>query len=153
MKTNARETILGWNLEMVKRFLVNRWGFSESEADNLIVEYRRFMILSVENPEEIIPVSDKVDEVWHAHLLFTEDYPVFCQAIVGEYLHHRVPGDENERLALAGAYGNTLELYRQNFGQADRDAWGESAQICWCETITRTQKRNRAMPVNEVLVS
>jgi len=134
---NPRETILGWDLSQVRRFLVNRWSYTEEMADKLLLEYRRFMILSVEHPEETIPVSDQVDEVWHAHLLFTEDYPAFCHAVCGEYLHHRVPKDEKERLALGAAYSNTISLYQKTFGSVDRQAWGESAQICWCETNDR----------------
>ena len=88
MTQSPREVIMSWDLTQVLRFLINRWKYEQRQAELLLIEYRRFMIMSVENQEETIPVSDVVDEVWHAHLLFTEDYGAFCQAVVGEYLHH-----------------------------------------------------------------
>jgi|GEM_PF-2999871 len=30
-----------------------------------------------------------VDAIWHAHILFTEDYMKFCDQYFGYYLHHR----------------------------------------------------------------
>jgi len=75
------------------------------------------------------------------HILFTEDYAAFCDATAGSYLHHRVPENEEARIALGKEYKNTLRIYEENFGTADKSAWGESAQICWCETLTRTKER------------
>ena len=147
MNAQVRETVFGWNLDQVKRFLVNRWKYIESEADKLILEYRRFMILTLEHQDQVVPVSDAVDEVWHAHLLFTEDYPKFCQAVAGEYLHHRVPADEKERLALASSYSNTKALYQEAFGNLDPSVWGQQDQICWCETITEDRSRKRLLVV------
>jgi hypothetical protein len=30
-----------------------------------------------------------MDDFWHAHILFTQDYAAMCQAVAGQFLHHR----------------------------------------------------------------
>jgi hypothetical protein len=32
--------------------------------------------------------SDEVDEIWHEMIMFTRDYQNFCQAFVGQMIHH-----------------------------------------------------------------
>ena len=36
-----------------------------------------------------VPVDRRVDEFWHAHILFTQDYAAMCKAVAGQFLHHR----------------------------------------------------------------
>ena len=33
--------------------------------------------------------SRVVDQVWHAHILFTQEYTEFCNRIIGTYVHHQ----------------------------------------------------------------
>ncbi|QLH43881.1 MAG: hypothetical protein HWD59_15100 [Coxiellaceae bacterium] len=32
--------------------------------------------------------SRDIDEIWHAHILHTQDYTEFCEKLFGFYLHH-----------------------------------------------------------------
>lgn len=58
-----------------------------------IEQYRRFLIMAMLFPDdEIMPISEDMDHVWHAHILHTTQYEEDCQMLFGEFLHHE-PAD------------------------------------------------------------
>ena len=66
----------------------NRW--SESYADEVIDEYRRFAYLAMTAGHEVTP-SDQVDQAWHLHLTYTRDYwQRFCAEVLGGPLHESI---------------------------------------------------------------
>lgn len=79
-----------------------------------ITEYRRFIYLCMVAPGEMVP-SQKVDEVWHAHLILTEDYwERFCPDVLGRKLHH-IPGSVG--FLESDDYAKTLMRYQREFGK------------------------------------
>jgi len=102
-------------------------GCSEVELDLMESEYRRFLALRMAHPEaEIVPCK-LVDEVWHRHILDTRAYSADCDRIFGTFMHHfpyfGLRG-EADALALERAYDETLELYREAFGEpCDGSTW------------------------------
>ncbi len=105
--------------------LAEKMGWTEDFALQAIEEYRRFLFMARISPTEVTP-SQLVDEVWHFHLQYTEDYWVrLCDEVLGAPIHHN-PGDgsgsDEERHALQ--YGYTLELYAHAFGEdAPEEIW------------------------------
>ncbi|MGU3588341.1 glycine-rich domain-containing protein [Methylobacterium brachiatum] len=98
-------------------------GHAASEA---ILEYLRFAYLAWASPTGSTP-SKAVDEVWHAHLLFTRSYESFCLDTRGHHLHHE-PGDgETDEARFRDAYRNTLDLYRAEFGEPPGRWWPRPA--------------------------
>ncbi|MGU3560554.1 glycine-rich domain-containing protein [Methylobacterium radiotolerans] len=94
-------------------------GHAVSEA---ILEYLRFAYLAWTSPVGSTP-SRAVDEVWHAHLLFTRSYETFCQETRGHLLHHE-PGDgETDEARFREAYLATLDRYRAEFGEPPIRWW------------------------------
>ena len=67
-----------------------------------------------------------VDEIWHQHILDTAAYRRDCEAIFGRFLDHypyfgmRERGQAQE---LTDAYAETLDLYREAFGEPPPDTW------------------------------
>lgn len=55
--------------------------------------YRKFLARSKVTSGPHQPMSD-VDEVWHAHILFTKQYAADCMTYFGHYFHHE-PDDAN----------------------------------------------------------
>lgn len=100
---------------------------TEAQLDLMEGEYRRFLALRMAHPEaEIVPCRS-VDEMWHRHILDTRAYAADCDRIFGSFVHHfpyfGLRG-EADALALESAYDNTLELYRDAFGEpADGTTW------------------------------
>jgi len=148
---SVRDAIMEWNLDKVREYLINRKKVAVDLVDRLILEYRRFMILTVENPGQLVPIAGPVDDVWHTHILYTENYCAFGQAVVGGYIHHLPTANDNEAQRLTDAYHtNTFNLYRENFGEIDRSVWGENFQVCLCNGISRTDKSKPESIVNDV---
>lgn len=136
-----REVVYGWDLSRVRQYLINKKGLDPLHVDRCIVEYRRFVILTVENPKEKVPIAGPVDEVWHTHILFTENYCAFGQAVAGGYIHHLPTVNEEEVNALSGFFeSNTIRLYMDSFDEIDRTLWGENSQVCLCRGIDSPTK-------------
>src|SRR3954449_882025 len=51
-------------------------------------EYRRFLTLAKFQPELRAVPSRLVDELWHRHILNTEQYARDCHEYFGFFLHH-----------------------------------------------------------------
>lgn len=62
----------------------NNWG--PGKTREVIKDYREFLIKCLSGEQR--PSAD-VDKVWHAHILFTEDYFVRWSKILGKTIHHR----------------------------------------------------------------
>jgi hypothetical protein len=131
--SNRRRAVETWDLSRVREYLINRGHMESARADMLIREYRRFMMLLVDHPGEMIPIAGPVDEVWHTHVLFTREYHTFCMATMGEYIHHAPTISDEEANRLLGSYkDNTLRLYRETFGPIDHTIWSENNAVCGC---------------------
>lgn len=110
-------------------------GWKLSQALAIAEEYRRFLQLCVENPDEPIVPAAAVDDFWHLHILDTQKYAEDCQQALGYFLHHfpyfGMRGAEDaENLQLA--WQRTLELYEHRFGAADSEIWSGSHRCPNC---------------------
>lgn len=124
--------LMGWDLEEIRKFLLDEAIIEPDKIDQIEIEYKRFMILTISYPDQIIPTSKEVDKMWHAHIIFTEDYFAFCDEVNdGKYIHHKRNVDELSKDLSAYYKENTLNLYQKLFGNVDQHFWAENAQICW----------------------
>ena len=75
----------------------NDWSIQH--ARHCIDEYRRFLYLAATAGHSVTP-SDAVDQVWHQHLVYTENYWVdLCQEVLPSPLHHGpTKGGSQERV-------------------------------------------------------
>ena len=114
--TNARLTT-ALNDRVFIRKLARENGWSTRFTYLAIQEYRRFLFLAMEAGHPVSP-SDVVDQVWHLHILHTQDYwEVFCPEILGFPFHHQPNrGGEAEQNKLRDWYSGTLESYERLFG-------------------------------------
>jgi hypothetical protein len=64
--------------------------------------------------------SEDVDEVWHLHLVYTQNYwEEFCPNALRRLLHHGpTKGGSEEAEKYLAAYKYTLELYEYEFGES-----------------------------------
>ena len=83
-------------------------------------QYRRFLWLTKKyGQEHHLTPSKEVDEVWHNHILFTEQYSEDCDALFGRYFHHRpsnAPEFLTDQLAPLTPFSKTQELHKAEFG-------------------------------------
>jgi len=94
----------------------NRW--SVAYTHRVILEYKRFCFLAVVAGHPVSP-SESVDEAWHLHLMYTEDYwKRFCKEALERPLHHQpTKGGATETGKFDDWYRNTLSSYRKFFQQ------------------------------------
>ncbi len=115
--------------ELFIRKLARQNGWSRSFAERSIQEYRRFLFLAAESGHSVSP-PDAVDQVWHLHLTYTHAYwKVFCPEVLGQALHHWPrQGGKTEAAKFHDWYEQTLESYRQWFGNEPTDVWPDAGR-------------------------
>lgn len=101
-------------------------GCSTEQLDAMESEYRKFLALRLMYPDADIVPCKLVDEMWHRHILDTAAYREDCDAIFGRFLDHfpyfGMRGEDDAQ-ALHDAYRDTLERYREAFGEPPTDTW------------------------------
>ncbi len=119
----ARQHIYSIDLAPVLERLVKVDGWRRREAVKAIEQYRNYLFLRTKYPTEKLPPSYEVDEVWHAHILHTNEYRKFCNAafpeLEGGYLDHypQLPDASSTTDAdMDKHYEKTQNLYKQEFG-------------------------------------
>ncbi len=101
----------------------NAW--SQSFAERVIIEYKRFLVLCVEAGHPVTP-SDEVDQAWHLHLCYTQSYWVdLCEQTIGRPIHHGpTRGGSEEQAKYRDWYLKTLASYERIFGEPPpQDIW------------------------------
>ena len=111
-------------------------GWSLGFACRVADEYRKFLVLCFENPDDPIVPSSFVDDFWHLHILDTQKYMEDCHQYLGYMLHHfpyfGMRSEEDAR-NLRRAWENTLALYEAAFGKAaPSDLWPKSKRCPNC---------------------
>jgi hypothetical protein len=74
-------------MNFTARLQREQFGWSRPFADRVTREYIRFLILAAISDRQVTP-SEAVDQAWHLHIVYTESYHEWCEALFGRYLHH-----------------------------------------------------------------
>ncbi|MRW85574.1 hypothetical protein GJ698_15940 [Pseudoduganella sp. FT26W] len=95
-------------------------GWTLERANAVEFEYRRFLQLMKQYPDEQTAPLVDVDTFWHYHILDTMKYHADCDAVFGHYLHHfpyiGLRGEDDEAAHLR--VGQRMrELYEATFGE------------------------------------
>ena len=92
----------------------NAW--TQEQADNAILEYKKFIYLCAISPLELTP-SDEIEQVWQMHLIFTRDYwGPFSRTVRKEIHHGPTRGGIEENAPFLSSYSDTRKLYEREFG-------------------------------------
>ena len=86
-----------------KRLKKEKKDWSNEKLDKVVAEYKKWLMLKKAFPDAPFPMlSDTVDAVWHAHILYTREYHRECHQFFGEYLHHSPYGRLEDNLQKLG---------------------------------------------------
>ena len=107
------QTISEFSIPFGVEYLKYKHGWIPAFATRALEEYRRFAFLALASSSMITP-SECIDEVWHLHILHTNNYEQFAKAC-GTKLQH-IPGMPNEKERFEPHYDRTHELYFLVFG-------------------------------------
>ena len=105
--------------EVVDRVADENPTWDTERLTTAVDQYKRWMYLCAIKPPGLSlgmggsPGSKDVDEVWHAHLMFTRKYEKDCMVLCGKFLHHQpaTKGNPGEK----GSFRNTMDLYESTF--------------------------------------
>ncbi len=106
----------------------NNWSLSFT--NKAIAEYRKFIYLCCISPTGASP-SETIDEVWHLHLTYTDNYwNKFCKETLNKEIHHYPSkGGVTESEKHVNWYAATLELYESIFEmKPPQDIWPAEPQ-------------------------
>jgi hypothetical protein len=109
----------------ISRRLAEENDWSLEYARRVIDEYKKFVYLAMTAGHKVTP-SDEVDQVWHLHMIYTEEYwDNFCANILQKKLHHGpTKGGEQENTKYDHWYTKTKESYLRIFGtEPPADIW------------------------------
>lgn len=125
------------DFSMLRRKLVEEYGWTAEHAAEVEELYRKFLALNAAYPDRKICPTGPIDEFWHAHILDTRAYAADCELVFGGFLHHfpyfgmRGPED---RKNLEEAFESSRELFIRHFGVdpciGETEARGCSPQRC-----------------------
>ncbi|MDP2829543.1 MAG: hypothetical protein Q8O37_13155 [Sulfuricellaceae bacterium] len=111
------------------------YGWSLEFTRQVTNEYKRYLILCLENPDFPMVPSTFVDEFWHFHILDTQKYAEDCNHVFGYFLHHfpyfGMRGKEDEE-NLKKAWTESCVLYEKRFGSIDKVLWPASKRCPNC---------------------
>jgi hypothetical protein len=141
MSSNHKfEEILALDLQHIKIKLMHAEsgeGWSQRKADAVEMQYKRFLCLMKEYPDQQMAPLVDVDTFWHYHILDTMKYAADCETVFGYFLHHYPylgMGDESDEAARELGAGLMAELYEQTFGdsyiEAARSMSQAAAEFC-----------------------
>lgn len=109
------------SLDNIRNKLVTRIGWTPADAEKIVELYRNYLFLKKKyGKTHKLPPSEEMDDVWHHHILDTENYKRDCEIIFGEYLHHYPYfgiDDKSNMDDLNGAFEETQALHKKEFGK------------------------------------
>ena len=117
-----------WDISEVKKYLLAKGVYTAGEIDDIELEYKRFLALAITNRGTPVPISEKVDPMWHTHIMFTHNYMDMSMKVNGAYIHHIPAADDDLEMLTEPFEKNTLSLYRAAFGEPDPKYW--NARCC-----------------------
>ncbi len=121
---DVRAYIEAINLEPIKERLTLPYAeggraWEKERADYYEPMYRTWLFLRRKYEHELMPPHAEMDELWHGHILDTNQYMVDCNRIFGYYFHH-FPyfgvRDAADAEHLTDAWANTQRRYLEETG-------------------------------------
>ena len=140
LKTNLHDAFLPFlelDLdEVAQRVAKEQPSWDDARLDTAVLEYRRWLYLCKIAPkgEGLGMCSADVDEIWHAHILFTHQYATDCRRLIGHFLHHAPTSEEEKAKGDDTASRSTRELYLTTFKVRSPTWFGGGGEDCTGET-------------------
>lgn len=126
---------------VVERLVNDRVVGSAAAGERLFTEIKRYLVLNVLHPEVVVGMySARVDEAWHAFLLYTREYADFCDRYLGRFLGHTPrnapsadggPGGPVEHGPVRAhlSFAEFAATYEQAFDEPLPDVWFDARGV------------------------
>lgn len=98
------------------RYPLPRWN--REDAMRCLQRYKNFLWLQKKYDGDIYLVPSKeIDEMWHNHILYTQNYVNDCKHIFGYYFHHKPAAPDENPQQLVDDYLQTKAAYFAEFNE------------------------------------
>lgn len=112
-----------WDLAHVRARVCEQRGWESPYSIDVESEYKKFLSLAIVSPDKRFGMAGDVDEIWHQHILDTEDYARMCNDVVGSFVHH-CPNRVDAGPQTPCPYENeTLPSLRRLYGRELSPVW------------------------------
>lgn len=125
---------------VVERLVNDRVVDSSARAEQLFTEVKRYLVMSAATTDATVGMcSARVDEAWHAFILYTHQYANYCRRYFGRYVGHapkNAPtqtGDGRVRAELG--FPEFCGRYEELFDELLPDLWYDSRNIVVAQRI------------------
>lgn len=108
---------------MVRHLKAEFQGIGAEALSLRIEEFVKFLILSTKIGRGKLPVSQEIDDLWHAYIIETQEYASLCERI-GAFIHHTSldnTADDLDSTALRDFHLLFIVGYVANFGPFSSD--------------------------------
>jgi hypothetical protein len=102
------------DLKAIMTYVQREHGMSDETTARAEDLYRKFLTLHHKYPGIDFTPSRLIDHVWHAHILWTEQYKNDCDLLFGEFMNHNPIRHLPERLEKSRE--NTQVYFEKTFG-------------------------------------
>ncbi|MGC4983950.1 glycine-rich domain-containing protein [Streptomyces sp. DT193] len=118
---------------LVRRITTEHPEIGAETARRIVGQTAAFVAASGQHPSQSLAPSALVDYGWHAFILHTVDYAVFCERVVGRFVHH-VPTEDGEDSAdeAQETRQRTLGAITSAGFSIDPDLWPDMAECTQC---------------------
>ncbi len=114
---------------VVERLVKDRVVDTEADGQRLFGEVKKYLVLSEANRDVVVGMySVRVDEAWHAFILYTAEYSQFCKTFFGRFIAHAPKNapcsdehDHQHRRELT--FAEFRSRYEALFGEPLPDPW------------------------------
>lgn len=122
-------------IRIVKERVMHEHRISETEWENRWFEFKRFLLLTTLN-ENVPMYSREVDEIWHEMLMFTREYEMFSQKLIGRTLHH-APNISGEGFNQEQrAWFDTIYILLFQYTPYCHESWGQFFKYPLAKEVT-----------------
>lgn len=98
---------------------------NDTDREAMIFALKQYYAIAMLDPANGHAISDLLDPLWHAHMLFSQEYEQFCITVIGEYMHHTplLKNDIAMRAKVRSLYDYTLQRLHECFNGVDEAMW------------------------------
>jgi hypothetical protein len=118
---------------LTRRVITAHPELNKGTARRIVGQAAAFVAASGQRRGAPLVPSELVDYGWHAFILHTVDYAVFCERNVGRFVHH-VPTDEDEQVPGGArlARERTMAAIDAAGFTVDAELWHSAADCNQC---------------------
>ena len=120
---------------VIERLVNDRIVDPAARAEQLFTEVKKYLVMSHVNRDVVVGMcSARVDEAWHAFILYTDEYANYCKKYFGRYVGHApknapagAPECQEPRVELS--FNEFCETYEELFHELLPDVWYDPRNI------------------------